>query len=197
MRGARCVAKRRDNMESSSRDHPRGCGEHPANTLPACLSAGSSPRMRGAPDTDGEHQGGRRIIPADAGSTSSLNWPVSLIWDHPRGCGEHSVAFSVAEIEKGSSPRMRGAPNSLIQERSIGGIIPADAGSTKFFGHSLAEAEDHPRGCGEHQSWLMVCGPIAGSSPRMREALVRTVRCENPTGIIPADAGSTIQILGL
>ena len=52
-----------------SKDHPRGCGEHPQTTITSMDSMGSSPRMRGA------HKGGylapgvTRIIPADAGST--------------------------------------------------------------------------------------------------------------------------------
>ena len=50
--------------------------------------------------------------------------------DHPRGCGEHTVAALAGAFIAGSSPRMRGA-------QAIGhvigiehGIIPADAGST-------------------------------------------------------------------
>ncbi len=141
---------RQQHRAADGRDHPRGCGEHAiVDTLRECEN-GSSPRMRGAPvghESDDDVLG---IIPADAGSTFP-NW---LTWlsdeDHPRGCGEHAGTRIGWRGTWGSSPRMRGAPNSTIQERSIGGIIPADAGSTCCKGTLPDSAADHPRGCGEH-----------------------------------------------
>ena len=73
----------------STKDHPRGCGEH--LTLAAiCASwSGSSPRMRGAhPYVDIKPPAGR-IIPADAGSTRPVEMHGTALEDHPRGCGEH------------------------------------------------------------------------------------------------------------
>ena len=72
-------------------DHPRGCGEHTTRITPSNSSAGSSPRMRGAPGDGHQPPAAGRIIPADAGSTL-LCWCHEVSpWDHPRGCGEHSV----------------------------------------------------------------------------------------------------------
>ena len=34
----------------------------------------------------------RRIIPADAGSTRSSHPMVTVLPDHPRGCGEHTYS---------------------------------------------------------------------------------------------------------
>ena len=45
---------------------------------------------------------------------------------------------------------MRGAPKGLPDGKTIQRIIPADAGSTEYGNSPEAEAEDHPRGCGEH-----------------------------------------------
>ena len=53
------------------------------------------------------------------------------------------------------------------------GIIPADAGSTGFGLTWIGHAEDHPRGCGEHNP--------------------ETVKIPMVIGIIPADAGSTLH----
>ena len=53
-----------------SKDHPRGCGEHIFNTDMAHWTMGSSPRMRGAPQARARKLLRKRIIPADAGSTS-------------------------------------------------------------------------------------------------------------------------------
>ena len=72
-------------------DHPRGCGEH----LHACAwhpcSSGSSPRMRGALHVATHADSLSRIIPADAGSTRKTSGSLMPPWDHPRGCGEHSL----------------------------------------------------------------------------------------------------------
>ena len=72
----------------------------------------------------------RRIIPADAGSTSVLNVAECFPQDHPRGCGEHDMSVIGRMISSGSSPRMRGALAGMARVVSVPGIIPADAGST-------------------------------------------------------------------
>ena len=50
-------------------DHPRGCGEHIRRGAETQIRVGSSPRMRGALQVAPGRVEGRRIIPADAGST--------------------------------------------------------------------------------------------------------------------------------
>ena len=51
--------------------------------------------------------------------------------------------------------------------------------------------QDHPCGCGEHQTGRLSILGGAGSSPRMRGALLASGPSADDTGIIPADAGST------
>ena len=92
---------------------------------------------------------------------------------------------------EGSSPRMRGAPGPSYRTSPVGGIIPADAGSTPTDRLVTVRFTDHPRGCGEHcvpcrQSWKH-----AGSSPRMRGAPWCGLWPCLALRIIPADAGST------
>ena len=70
------------------------------------------------------------IIPADAGNTMALILGFALIWDHPRGCGEHCAVEVHGGAVKGSSPRMRGTPAALDSLGQIPRIIPADAGNT-------------------------------------------------------------------
>jgi len=110
--------------------HPRGCGEHRVPDDGLHESPGSSPRMRGAPETPPGEFGPDGLIPADAGST----WPVRAAhpgrWAHPRGCGEHYPLAGDALAFRGSSPRMRGAPGQRIAGLHGVGLIPADAGST-------------------------------------------------------------------
>ena len=71
-----------------------------------------------------------RIIPADAGSTPALRVGLGRCEDHPRGCGEHYGWAGGVDLSEGSSPRMRGAPMSVLVVEEPVRIIPADAGST-------------------------------------------------------------------
>ena len=73
-----------------------------------------------------------------------------VVADHPRGCGEHTMQDMLPGLQEGSSPRMRGALDLLVDLGARAGIIPADAGSTDGLGYGLAWRVDHPRGCGEH-----------------------------------------------
>ena len=173
------------------RDHPRGCGEH--DDL-ACMDTpphGSSPRMRGAPKQTQRPTRKPRIIPADAGSTQGSALFAAGSQDHPRGCGEHTVMWSMSRPTVGSSPRMRGAPSISTRTKQKLRIIPADAGSTTRKITNGIRVQDHPRGCGEHHRHRPDQFRLLGSSPRMRGAhhVVGLWRCFY--GIIPADAGST------
>ena len=132
------------------RDHPRGCGEHMCLLSCLAMPMGSSPRMRGAHRAPSWWPSNSWIIPADAGSTTSLLSEGQVSEDHPRGCGEHLPATANQGDYMGSSPRMRGALVRIAPCRACRGIIPADAGST--ISHCVEShcSPDHPRGCGEH-----------------------------------------------
>ena len=52
------------------------------------------------------------IIPALAGSTVQVRLAVVLDGDHPRACGEHCGQLMATALGKGSSPRLRGAPDA-------------------------------------------------------------------------------------
>ena len=93
-------------------DHPRGCGEHDASDGATLTVTGSSPRMRGARVVEVHGRPIVGIIPADAGSTYSDPSMFAFAWDHPRGCGEHHLPAWGCGLERGSSPRMRGARNA-------------------------------------------------------------------------------------
>ena len=70
------------------------------------------------------------IIPACAGSTKRFSSTEMPFRDHPRMCGEHLHAFEHILRDEGSSPHVRGALNSGVENKPPLGIIPACAGST-------------------------------------------------------------------
>ena len=153
-----------------SEDHPRGCGEHKIFPNLSTPAQGSSPRMRGAQSSRLTVLSRPRIIPADAGSTSSTTRWNARYQDHPRGCGEHAVRLIDLCYTEGSSPRMRGAQGGHVLGIPVLGIIPADAGSTSRTWAEDPASKDHPRGCWEHCRQLRIPSTAAGSSPRMRGA---------------------------
>ena len=112
-----------------------------------------------------------RIIPARAGNTLFFLWPYLRVPDHPRACGEHFRESRPEPHQVGSSPRVRGTPQSAQGSNERCRIIPARAGNTKTRFRRAAHAPDHPRACGEH------CG-ACGTVWWMRR-------------IIPARAGNT------
>ena len=96
----------------------------------------------------------------------------------------------------GSSPHTRGARVDAAPEETVGGIIPAYAGSTKTTSAPAAGRGDHPRIRGEHEPETLATMLYMGSSPHTRGALVSCSLGQWHLGIIPAYAGSTGLLCG-
>ena len=90
------------------RDHPRLCGEKPANPRLTSLMLGSPPPMRGkgTVEKDGEPWFG--ITPAYAGKRSTPPLAHRAKQDHPRLCGEKWYRCFFCWFIWGSPPPMRG-----------------------------------------------------------------------------------------
>ena len=147
--------------------------------------------MRGAPVPALAGPLGKRIIPADAGSTRYRSRSMRPGRDHPRRCGEHWSHPDEVKQTGGSSPQMWGARTQVRNHHHVYRIIPADAGST-MAGRAVSICpRDHPRRCGEHRPRGTHRFPHQGSSPQMRGAPPRPRFSGQGRGIIPADAGST------
>ena len=152
---------------------------------------GSSPHVRGAPQTEDTVPGRDGIIPACAGSTRSAYCNAFAFRDHPRMCGEHPDSERWRVHYRGSSPHVRGALGGSDVGVIIGGIIPACAGSTFTTIDNGGILRDHPRMCGEHKVMVSVASIEEGSSPHVRGAPRRSRPARAVVGIIPACAGST------
>ena len=75
------------------------------------------------------------------------------------------------QMDKGSSPRMRGTLTVRVTYQANSGIIPAHAGNTIAKLSDSIIVRDHPRACGEHIIIMDKLAVEQGSSPRMRGTL--------------------------
>ena len=121
----------RISADSSSRDHPRMCGEHNMQEMGRACGRGSSPHVRGALTATFRPVDDLGIIPACAGSTAFQANDKVVFRDHPRMCGEHAALNVEALAAAGSSPHVRGAPWLGTSVSRSWRIIPACAGSTR------------------------------------------------------------------
>ena len=130
--------------------HPRGRGEHQNSSKMQYPEPGSSPRARGTRPQARIQALRCRFIPAGAGNTTHSRISRTSPTVHPRGRGEHGVAWMRRHSPGGSSPRARGTPvrcgQLLHQER----FIPAGAGNTAHNRTRAIKLPVHPRGRGEH-----------------------------------------------
>ena len=174
-----------------SADHPRIRGEHLVTIGSSMLPSGSSPHTRGARDLRRSRALLPGIIPAYAGSTSTVRNPASRATDHPRIRGEHVTPLPGETLACGSSPHTRGAPRQASRRRRQQRIIPAYAGSTPRPRAPSKRSADHPRIRGEHVTPIPGETLACGSSPHTRGARKRRSDGGILGRIIPAYAGST------
>ena len=171
--------------------HPRPCGEHGVAGPGEVHAWGSSPPVRGAPPDKHASATLTGLIPARAGSTETSKLVRLLTRAHPRPCGEHLAHRSRRLCPWGSSPPVRGAPDSRPLAPPSGGLIPARAGSTMNLRVSSTVTRAHPRPCGEHAEHAGRESSGKGSSPPVRGAPGMCRLMMKQRGLIPARAGST------
>ena len=138
-------------LSSSSGAHPRACGENPKPSRLPCLPHGSSPRMRGKPRNRIRRLVRTGLIPAHAGKTCLIALRLESDRAHPRACGENNLLQERMKTVQGSSPRMRGKPQTVNNITGDTGLIPAHAGKTPFGGFISSLTWAHPRACGENR----------------------------------------------
>ena len=153
---------------SARTDHPRSCGANQVNIRPFEPVAGSSPLVRGQPDSSPTRYGVGRIIPARAGPTPSrTGWPRSWA-DHPRSCGANIVVVRELQCSSGSSPLVRGQHQHDLLPTPFLRIIPARAGPTPRGAYPHLIQPDHPRSCGANIGQFFIVLSRYGSSPLVR-----------------------------
>ena len=69
------------------------------------------------------------FIPARAGNARRAHCRTQCPPVHPRACGERGDEAAQADLVDGSSPRVRGTPQEITEQRDGGRFIPARAGN--------------------------------------------------------------------
>ena len=151
--------------------------------------------MRGKPPSLRQSVDIARITPAGAGKTLSLAQLMCTSGDHPRRCGENPSATASASSTPGSPPQVRGKPIAAAIGPDAVGITPAGAGKTKNLLDAKEAGWDHPRRCGENGHCCTCRWFCQGSPPQVRGKPQAARSFARGTGITPAGAGKTKNLL--
>ena len=114
--------------QPASSDHPRVCGEKFERSDPRFPSRGSPPRMRGKAFRVGLAGRILGITPACAGKSLLSSAGGFHNQDHPRVCGEKTLAVQSSVEDQGSPPPVRGKDFQIRGDVGGEGITPACAG---------------------------------------------------------------------
>ena len=146
-----CAGKRPagGHHRAGPRDHPRVCGEKAAYFRAVCGPMGSPPRVRGKAATLPMTNTALGITPACAGKSPPYSRIPPRDGDHPRVCGEKSLAEGAQASDLGSPPRVRGKAPINRHQAEEHGITLAYAGKRVAVRSDLGTIRDHPRACGE------------------------------------------------
>ena len=130
--------------------HPHVCGEHSFACRAYARPSGSSPRVWGARHQTSHGNYPYRLIPTCVGST----WCAISCWlkpaAHPHVCGEHRCWVTYPSRQRGSSPRVWGAPHRISRGVFNDRLIPTCVGSTNNGTAIHRPSQAHPHVCGEH-----------------------------------------------
>ena len=134
--------------------HPRSRGENKGTSEHTTGPGGSSPLTRGKRLGAKDMYDLLRLIPAHAGKTRSLVWPLGCFPAHPRSRGENPLISSKKHPFGGSSPLTRGKRNHYRPTLRDRRLIPAHAGKTAPPSGARVSEPAHPRSRGENFSFV-------------------------------------------
>ena len=176
-------------LSSSTKVHPRVCGEAWVQADATNNNRGPSPRVRGSRSLTLLDRRAIGSIPACAGKPRATHVRARGDGVHPRVCGEAAWTSAEATHRAGPSPRVRGSPPGACAPRPLPGSIPACAGKPRWPETSIGWNRVHPRVCGEARAALDWLSLGQGPSPRVRGSPPVDVGADSRCGSIPACAG--------
>ena len=175
--------------------HPRVCGERSLETETNGRVSGSSPRVRGTPSRGPRISASLRFIPACAGNAIAVRDRRRRAAVHPRVCGERVRRLRPGGERVGSSPRVRGTPNTGSSRQETRRFIPACAGNASTGSPSISPTTVHPRVCGERRAIGGARNSAHGSSPRVRGTRSRRSAAQGDPAVHPRVCGERPSIL--
>ena len=170
--------------------HPRACGERVKLSADDWKLIGSSPRVRGTRASNALGSIRRRFIPARAGNAREWSAARQKLPVHPRACGERGLTTVDGSGSPGSSPRVRGTPDTAGYVPQQIRFIPARAGNACRLPAIGCGLPVHPRACGERHAGGGFGPKDCGSSPRVRGTRLRRRAVLRLARFIPARAGN-------
>ena len=171
--------------------YPRVGGGNLASRSLANSAAGLSPRGRGKRYNSSCATTSRRSIPAWAGETTRLRWPVTLNPVYPRVGGGNAGKRNTCVLVEGLSPRGRGKLADHAPQPFQAGSIPAWAGETEAMSATSISRAVYPRVGGGNRLARKGTRPHHGLSPRGRGKRTREPPPRAFRRSIPAWAGET------
>ena len=149
--------------------------------------------MRGKEFTNGGRAKSVGITPAYAGKRIKEICVSYEYGDHPRLCGEKLNSGSKCKFQSGSPPPMRGKGRHCQIKILCHGITPAYAGKRVYLAPARLLVRDHPRLCGEKDTYDDSKSAAAGSPPPMRGKDDERTNSDLFPGITPAYAGKSLN----
>ena len=149
--------------------------------------------MRGKRHWRSQYPCASGFIPARAGETFEAPplGPIRAV--HPRSCGGNVGIGEEIDLNRGSSPLVRGKRRRMASTRNSGRFIPARAGETARTNLFYHPHKVHPRSCGGNSTDKRLAMPPSGSSPLVRgKPRPRSYEARSRR-FIPARAGETLQ----
>ncbi len=137
------------------------------------MIAGSSPRVRGTDQVQGNSHNRESV--------------------HPRVCGEQHTPRCSVICTTGSSPRVRGTGTCGAIHDPTGRFIPACAGNRSRDDFFYITDPVHPRVCGEQWLLQLAKPSCRGSSPRVRGTAWKRGKKLVDSRFIPACAGNSFR----
>ena len=111
-------------------DHPHACGDKYCSEHRNAGILGSSPRVWGQVNSDRNTLNHRGIIPTRVWTSISVCFVAMDFEDHPHACGDKTAGISYGFIMPGSSPRVWGQEDEIMEEIRVYRIIPTRVGTS-------------------------------------------------------------------
>ena len=111
--------------------------------------AGSSPRVWGQENINLDTENVPRIIPTRVGTRFRTRVLLSISWDHPHACGDKHLSVLLFTCYRGSSPRVWGQGQVVLDRLKKERIIPTRVGTSMRRYFINGNFRDHPHACGD------------------------------------------------